>query len=149
VGNLYDKPHRITWLVDEPLAVIRREPYATHPIAAVHAHWEHFRERWGFVPRRLSYGQHPLGTGQRWALLAAEPGWQGQPSEVDLLDAAVTLARTFGAKARVYPYDPRRRDTRDPIGWASIDGTLRQVLRCLNRQGKSRTSDATKGDPCA
>ncbi|MER0477051.1 hypothetical protein ABR737_01530 [Streptomyces sp. Edi2] len=35
VSSLWDNPHRITWMLDEEGAEIQREPYATHPIAAV------------------------------------------------------------------------------------------------------------------
>jgi hypothetical protein len=36
-GDLYDKPHRITWMAREPAAEVHREPYAGHPAQAVDA----------------------------------------------------------------------------------------------------------------
>lgn len=127
-GAMWDKPHRVTWLLDEPEAVIHREPYAGHPSAAVDDYWEAFEEKWGFVPRRMYRGEYPYADHRRWAVLHTEPAWKDMPGEVELLETAVFLARTFGAKARAYGYDPQRRTTRDPMG-TSYDHTLTSVLR--------------------
>ncbi|MCM2430983.1 hypothetical protein [Streptomyces sp. RKAG337] len=131
-GALWDKPHRITWLLDEPDAVIHREPYAGHPSAAVHDYWDAFDKRWGFTPRRMNRGQYPYADRRRWVALHAEPGWDNLPNEQELLKAAVLLARTFGAKAKAYGYDPQLRTTRDPIGTATSDPSLMSVVRRLN-----------------
>lgn len=130
-GALWDKPHRITWLLDEPEAVIHREPYAGHPAAAMHDYWEAFAQRWGFVPGRMDRGRYPFADRRRFVVLHAEPGWDNLPNEVELLKAAVLLARTFGGTPRVYGYDPQRRTTRDPIGTADTDPTLGSIVRRL------------------
>ncbi len=130
-GAMWDKPHRITWLLDEPEAVIHREPYAGHPAAEMHAYWEEFEQRWGFVPRRMDRGRFPFADHRRFVVLHAVPGWDNLPNEVELLKATLVLVRTFGGTPRVYGYDPQRRTTRDPIGTASIDPTLDLVVRRL------------------
>ena len=130
-GALWDKPHRITWLLDEPEAVIHREPYAGHPATAMHDYWEAFAQRWGFVPGRMDLGRYPFADHRRFVVLHAEPGWDNLPNEIELLKAAVLLARTFGGTPRVYGYDPQRRTTRDPIGTADTDPTLGSIVRRL------------------
>lgn len=130
-GALWDKPHRITWLLDEPEAVIHREPYAGHPAAAMHDYWETFTQRWGFVPGRMDRGRYPFADRRRFVVLHAEPGWDNLPNEVELLKAAVLLSSTFGGTPRVYGYDPQRRTTRDPIGTADTNPTLGSIVRRL------------------
>lgn len=131
-GAMWDKPHRITWLLDEPSAVVDRELYSTHPSADVHAYWEDFEERWGFFPRRIHRGEFPFADRRRFVVLHAEPGCAYLPNEVQLLDIAVMLMRTFGAKARAYAYDPQRRNTRDPMGTMS-DSALSSILHRRDR----------------
>ncbi|MCG7522886.1 hypothetical protein MHW47_00250 [Streptomyces sp. OfavH-34-F] len=136
-GAMWDKPHRITWLLREPRAVVHRELYSTHPSADVHAYWETFEERWGFFPGRMHRGEFPFADRRRFVVLHTEPGVAALPSEVQLLDVAVTLMRTFGARARAYAYDPQRRNTRDPMNTVS-DYTLSSVLRCRERPAARR-----------
>lgn len=115
VSSLWDKPHRITWMLDEPDAEIHREPYAPHPVTAVDDYWEHFEDTWGFRPFTLEYGRNPLGEGRRWLLLTSEPGWDNIPDESDLHYVTHTLAALFGAEVRVYPYDRHQRRVKGPI----------------------------------
>ncbi|WP_327378734.1 hypothetical protein OG393_32990 (plasmid) [Streptomyces sp. NBC_01216] len=132
-GAMWDKPHRITWLLGEPGATITREPYQGHPAAAVHAYWDNFHEQWGFVPGRMHRGEFPFADRRRFAVLHTEPDFGSLPDEAQLLETAHTLMRSFGAKARVYAYDPQRGTTRDPMHTVS-DGTLSDVLRALDRR---------------
>ena len=115
VSSLWDKPHRITWMLDEPGVVIHREPYAIHPVAAVDAYWRQFEKTWGFTPFTLVDGRNPLGDGRRWLLLTSVPGWDNLPDETDLLNVTHTLAGLFGAEVRVYRYNPARRQVNGPI----------------------------------
>jgi hypothetical protein len=108
-GSLWDKPHRITWTLDDPDAVIHRAPYHSHPAATVSRYWETFETTWGFRPRTLECGQHPFSEGTRWLALTCQPGWADEPGEDDLLNITVDICRRFGAKARVYPWKPRMR----------------------------------------
>ena len=75
-------------------------------------------------------GRNALGRGNRWVLLTAYPGgWNDDRDEGDLLNVTSTLARIFGAKARVYSYSRQRRTINDPVGGADSD--LRYVKRRL------------------
>ncbi|MFE2640230.1 hypothetical protein ACFXKF_36700 [Streptomyces scopuliridis] len=132
VSSLWDKPHRITWMLDEAGAQIHREAYATHPVAAVETYWENFEKTWGFQPHTLEYGTNPLGEGRRWLLLTGEAGYDNIPSEVDLLRVSTTLARIFNAKARVYSYDRARRDLRGPISRVPSALGLRPIIDALH-----------------
>ncbi|MFJ2110603.1 hypothetical protein ACIOEX_01520 [Streptomyces sp. NPDC087850] len=108
-----DKPNSITWLADDPDAVIHREPYHGHPAAAVHAYWEAFETGSGFWPQLLVDGRQPYGAGRRWVALTFEPRWAGRPGEPtvgDLLEAVVSICRRYGAKVRVYPWRPGARN---------------------------------------
>ncbi|MGW1007466.1 hypothetical protein ACWDBD_44115 [Streptomyces sp. NPDC001118] len=138
VSSLWDKPHRITWMFYEEGAQIHREPYATHPIAAVESYWENFEKVWGFQPFTLEYGRNPLGEGRHWLLLTAEPGWDNIPDEVDLLRVSHTLARAFNAKARVYSYDRARRELNGPIERAGLHGplALKPIMEALDTLGR-------------
>ncbi|MFF8786923.1 hypothetical protein [Streptomyces sp. NPDC015125] len=138
VSSLWDKPHRITWMLDEEGAEIHREPYANHPLAAVDAYWDRFERTWGFSPFTLEDGSNPLGDGRRWLLLTAEPGWGNIPDEVDLLRVSSALADIFGAKVRVYSYNRARRDVNGPIRRQGVHGPLAMkpiisALKCLGR----------------
>lgn len=115
VSSLWDKPHRITWMLDEPGAVIHREPYAPHPAADADAYWERFEKIWGFTPFTLEYGRNPLGGSRRWLLLTSEPGWDNIPDEADLLNATHVLADLFSAEVRTYRYNYARRQVNGPI----------------------------------
>jgi hypothetical protein len=130
-GALWDKPHRITWLLNEPDAVIHREPYAGHPAAEMDAYWEAFEKRWGFIPGRMDRGRHPFADHRRFVVLHAVPGWDNLPNEAELLRATMLLVRTFGGRPRVYGYDPERRETRGPLGAALVDPTLGIMTRRL------------------
>ena len=138
VSSLWDKPHRITWMLDEEGAQIHREPYATHPVAAVVAYWERFEKIWGFRPYTLEYGRNPLGEGRNWLLLTGEPGWANIPNEVDLLRVSHTLARIFNAEARVYSYDRARRELNGPIERAGLHGplALKPIITALDNLGR-------------
>ncbi|WP_432139956.1 hypothetical protein [Streptomyces sp. bgisy154] len=138
VSSLWDKPHRITWMFYEEGAQIHREPYVTHPIAAVESYWENFEKVWGFQPFTLEYGRNPLGEGRHWLLLTAEPGWDNIPDEVDLLRVSHTLARAFNAKARVYSYDRARRELNGPIERAGLHGplALKPIMEALDTLGR-------------
>lgn len=62
----------ITWMLDRPRAVIHRERYATHPLAAVDAYWENFKDAWGFLPpvSCAGTGDGPsakVGNGPTWS----------------------------------------------------------------------------------
>jgi hypothetical protein len=92
---MWDKPHRITWLLDEPEAVIRREPYAGHPAAAMHDYWEAFRQKWGFVPGRMNRGRYPFADRRRFVVLHAVPGHWRLPNEAELLKATMLLGSVF------------------------------------------------------
>jgi hypothetical protein len=124
VSSLWDKPHRISWMFNEPDAQIHREPYATHPVAAVDDYWEHFDNTWGFTPFTLECGANPLGDGRRWLLLTSEPGIDNIPDERDLLNVTHTLATLFNAEVRIYPYDPANRRVKGPIGMQIFHGPL-------------------------
>lgn len=107
--TMWDKPHKVMGLLGAPGAVVRREPYAGHPVEDVHRYWEAFERRWGFVPRRMRQGLVPFGDRRRWVALETEPGHPYLPSERDLLECTVRLAREYGARARVYGWDVSRR----------------------------------------
>ena len=128
-GDLWDKPHRITRLLDHSHAQIRREPYTRHPAARMDAYWEAFEKRWGFIPSRMSQGRHPFADHRRFVVLHAVPGWDNLPNEIELLRATMLLVRTFDGRHRVYAYDPERRETRDPVGAASTDPSLAHIVR--------------------
>lgn len=138
VSSLWDKPHRITWMLDEPGAVVHREPYAAHPVAAADAYWERFEKTWGFVPFTLEYGRNPLGDGRRWLLLTSEPGWDNIPDEADLLKVTCTLADLFGAEVRVYRYNPARRQVNGPIERQIFHTplALKPIIAALNNLGR-------------
>ncbi|MER6605714.1 hypothetical protein ABT282_07310 [Streptomyces sp. NPDC000927] len=124
-----DKPHRITQLMDEAGAVIRREPYAGHPSAAVHAYWEEFEREWGFFPRRMDRGEFPFPDRRRFALLNCTPGYSNMPNEFHLLNATMLLVDEFGGVPRVYGYNPQTHNTTDPVGSAMTDPTLNFIVR--------------------
>lgn len=128
-SSLSDKPHRITWMLDVPGAQIHREPYAGHPVARMEAYWAEFEQRWGFIPGRMHRGRHPFADRRRFVVLHAVPGYDNLPNEIELLDATMFLARTFGGRPRVYAYDPARRRTRGPLGSAMIDLSLEDIVR--------------------
>ncbi|MEY9842478.1 hypothetical protein [Streptacidiphilus sp. EB103A] len=136
-SSLGDKPQRITWMLDVPGAHIVREPYATHPVAAVEAYWERFEKDWGFVPNELEYGKNPLGPGRRWLMLTSEPGFANIPNEDELLRIATILIRRFNAEARVYSYNIARREMNGPLKRSGLYGPLNLVpiARALERLG--------------
>jgi hypothetical protein len=138
VSSLWDKPHRISWMLDEEGAQIHREPYATHPVAAVESYWERFEQTWGFAPFTLECGRNPLGEGRRWLLLTAEPGFDNIPDEVDLLNVTGALADIFGAKVRVYSYDRARRRVNGPIERQIFHGplALEPIISALESLGR-------------
>lgn len=127
-GALWDKPHRITWTLDDPQAVIHRQPYQTHPTATVHAYWQAFENTWGFQPRIFEYGTPAFGEGRRWIALTCQPGWANLTGEDDLLEAAVTICRRFGAKARVYPWSPSLRGIPVREDIVCLDNVVRRLI---------------------
>ncbi|MFB7378581.1 hypothetical protein ACFC6U_27905 [Kitasatospora purpeofusca] len=131
VSSLWDKPHRISWMNREPGATVHREAYTSHPQAAVDTYWEAFEETWGFVPTAL-----PGTTEHRYLLLSCDPGWENLPNEVDLANTALTLARRFGAKVRVYPYDPARQELGGPRMRSDVLA-VQQIQRALQAQQDS------------
>jgi hypothetical protein len=139
-GDLWDKPHRITWLLREPGAIIHREPYAGHPSQAVDDYWTAFYDRWGFVPGRMTWGRFPYADRRRWVALYCRPGWANRPGERRLLEAAVLLARTFGATARVYSAVPGSKTgaTRGPIPSAHYDASLINICDRLPQHNDGR-----------
>lgn len=115
-SSLWDKPHRISWMLDVEGAQVHREPYDGHPAAAVHRFWEEFEQTWGFRPRQRGfYGDYPLGRDKSWLMLSCVPGVAHLPNEVDLLRASLFLARKFNAKARVYSWNPGRQQLNGPL----------------------------------
>ncbi|MFG2847451.1 hypothetical protein ACGF12_30425 [Kitasatospora sp. NPDC048296] len=128
ISSLWDKPHRISWMADEPGAAISREPYATHPQAAVEAYWEAFEHQWGFTPTSV-----PGTAERRYLLLSCKPGWADLPNEVDLMKTSRALARHFGATVRVYPYSPSRRALGGPRMRSDILAVQR-IQRALQEQ---------------
>lgn len=128
-GDLWDKPHRISRLLDEPGAQVDRELYASHPVARAYAYWEDFEQRWGFRPGRMHRGRHPFADHRRFVVLDAEPGWENLANEVELLEATMMLVRAFGGRPRVYGYGNEHRRTRGPLGSALTDSTLDSLVR--------------------
>ncbi|MEV7177873.1 hypothetical protein [Kitasatospora sp. NPDC093679] len=129
LGFLSDKPHRIgAFARTTPGSEVRREPMSGHPSADVLRHWERFEAQWGFRPRlHLEDGSVPA-DGRRWLLLPCLPAVEEFPSEWELIEAAAHVARAFGARARVYPYDRARRTLADPVGGAGDVNTVRRIL---------------------
>ncbi|WP_331759514.1 hypothetical protein [Streptomyces anulatus] len=109
----------ITSMMDEPDAVIHREPYAGHPLEALETYWENFEKAWGFQPEgELRFeGGWPFGEGREWAYLVCHPGsYHDEGNEVVLLDRVARLADLFGAEVRVYPYNLQKRQINGPLG---------------------------------
>ncbi|MGW7196151.1 hypothetical protein [Streptomyces chryseus] len=126
----------ITWMRERPRAVICRESYATHPLAAVETYWEAFRDAWGFVPggELREYGGWPFGKGRGWAYLVCRPAWAREgEDEVALLEAVTTIARHFRANVRVYPYDLQKRAVAGPLGSSRWEADLSGVTRRLQK----------------
>ncbi|MFI5749031.1 hypothetical protein ACIBBE_24565 [Streptomyces sp. NPDC051644] len=126
----------ITWMLDQPCAVIHREPYTTHPLAAVETYWENFEDSWGFQPRgeRRYYGGWPFGEGREWAYLICRTELaHDEGDEVALLDAVVKLADLFGAEVRIYPYNLQKREITGPLGNTYQQTYIRDVKRALRK----------------
>lgn len=128
-GSLWDKPHRISWMLDVESAVIQRDLYEGHPAQRVESYWDMFRKQYGFEPWSNRDGQGPLGDKQ-WLLLKAEPGWQYEPSELDLVDTVNTLVKLFPAKVRVYGYDRNKNEIPTPVG--HVTASLSTVMHRLD-----------------
>ncbi|MFJ9382030.1 hypothetical protein [Streptomyces sp. NPDC101455] len=63
--GLGNSVHGITWMRYKPRAVIHRELYATHPLAAVDAYWDDFERMWGFWPSgNFRMEGWPFGAGR-------------------------------------------------------------------------------------
>ncbi|MEV6425986.1 hypothetical protein [Streptomyces sp. NPDC051662] len=101
--GLGNSMHGITWMQDVPGAVINREPYAGHPAQAVARYWDAFQQEWGVMPRgEVQEGAGWMfGSGKVWFYLEARVEDSGV-----LFEAARELCESFGATARVYPYNP-------------------------------------------
>ncbi|MEU5137002.1 hypothetical protein [Streptomyces californicus] len=101
--GLGNSMHGITRMRDEPGAVVHREPYAGHPSEAVARYWDAFRKEWGVIPRgEVQEGAGWMfGHGKVWFYLDARVEDSGV-----LHGAALELCESFGATARVYPYNP-------------------------------------------
>ncbi|MFF3734057.1 hypothetical protein ACFYXM_28065 [Streptomyces sp. NPDC002476] len=126
----------ITWMLDEPRAVIHREPYATHPLAAVETYWENFEDTWGFQPcgELRYYGGWPFGEGREWAYLICHTDMaHDEGDEVALLDSVVKVADRFGAKVRVYPYNLQKREITGPLGPTYRATSIRSVKNALRK----------------
>jgi hypothetical protein len=134
--GLGNSAHGITMMRDRPRAIIHREQYATHPLAAVDEYWENFKRTWGFVPtgERRCYGGWPFGEGREWAYLVCRPDFaRKNENEVALLESVVTLARFFGAEVRVYPYNLQKREIAGPLGCFSWETYISDVARRLQK----------------
>lgn len=101
--GLGNSMHGITAMRDVPGAVIHREPYAGHPAESVARYWTAFRKEWKVTPRGEQHADTEWmgGPGRVWFYLDAMAEDSGA-----LYAAALELCETFGATARVYPYNP-------------------------------------------
>ncbi|MEV8336486.1 hypothetical protein [Streptomyces niveus] len=132
--GLGNSVHGITFMRHVPNAVIKRERYTTHPLAAVEAYWHEFERTWGFLPSGEHRGEGwPFGQGREWAYFICRPqGARPERDEVALLNAALRIARHFGAKVRVYPYNLQARTITGPLD--SWDTDLSTVTRRLGKR---------------
>jgi hypothetical protein len=135
--GLGNAAHGITAMRQVPGAVVVREDYATHPLAAVDAYWREFERAWGFVPS----GEHrdqgwPFGQDRAWAYFICRPdtAWDSD-NEAALLEVTVKIARHFGAKARVYPYSLAAREVTGPLGNTYYETHIGTVYRRLHPDG--------------
>nr|WP_024126164.1 hypothetical protein [Streptomyces sp. FR1]AHE38782.1 hypothetical protein pFRL3_5c [Streptomyces sp. FR1] len=112
--GLGNSMHGITWMQDVPGVVIHREPYAGHPAESVARYWQAFFERWGVSPKgeEQEGAGWVFGRGRVWFYLDAQLAETGH-----LLEVVLELCRSFGASARVYPYNPRTRDYDGPCAY--------------------------------
>lgn len=118
ICGLGNAAHGITAMLRVPSAAITREEYATHPLAAVDAYWEEFERTWGFLPCGEHQGQGwPFGQDRAWAYFICHPenAWESD-DETALLEVTVRIARHFGAKVKVYPYNLAARTLTGPLG---------------------------------
>ncbi|MEV8336766.1 hypothetical protein [Streptomyces niveus] len=132
--GLGNAPHGLTEMSRVPGADIRREAYATHPVAAVEAFWVAFEQRWGFVPRS-EHGRHgwPFADGQTWVSFICNPEYAWVTNdETALLETAVTIARHFRAQVRVYPYSLKTSQITGPLGNTFWNPDLGTVTTRLN-----------------
>lgn len=127
-GSLWDKPHRISWMLDVESAVIQRDLYEGHPAQQVVNYWVDFRERHGWLPVTGPNGKDCL-------LLEAEPGWVDEPTELDLVDTVVKLTKSFPAKVHVYGYDRSKRTIPNPVGrpTAKLSWVMEQLATTSER----------------
>ncbi|MEV8544554.1 hypothetical protein [Streptomyces sp. NPDC051572] len=135
--GLGNSVHGITWMRYKPRAVIHRERYATHPLAAVDAYWDDFERMWGFWPSgNFRMEGWPFGEGREWVNFVCRPEGAWAPmDERALLKVAATFARRFGTEARIYPYDLQNRKITGPLG-DTTTGNLLFVTNALARLGK-------------
>ncbi|MFF4205518.1 hypothetical protein ACFYZ8_33270 [Streptomyces sp. NPDC001668] len=91
---LDDKPHRVTWAFGRLDVEIVREPYATHPQAAVDAYWEKFYRKWWFLPELREDGRHSVTLG-----CAPNDSWEHGPWP--LARACGRLMSALGGRATV------------------------------------------------
>ncbi|MFE3631553.1 hypothetical protein [Streptomyces goshikiensis] len=138
--GLGNNPMGITFMRSRPNAVIEREPYEGHPLAAIYAYWDAFKERWGFYPVGQIHAQGnqygnvwPFADNQLWIYFVHTPLFERlDASESDLIRTVSTLADRFGAQTRMYAYDPAQRNINGPLGQTWYRADLGTVTRRLH-----------------
>ncbi|MFJ4741267.1 hypothetical protein [Streptomyces sp. NPDC088775] len=126
----------ITSMLDQPEAVIHREPYEGHPLETLENYWENFANAWGFMPEgELRYeGGWPFGVGREWAYLVCHTNsTHDEGNQVVLLDSVVKLADLFSAEVRVYPYNLQKREITGPLGNTIRRAYIRDVKNALRK----------------
>ncbi len=103
--ELWDRPHRVSWLLDpnDPEmdgTILKRQPLAGHPSEELLQYWDAFEHKWGFLPQRRK--DQPAGPLDPYYLRFT---WCRDESSLTLSELArgiAWLVRRFDARFSIW-----------------------------------------------